>query len=139
MSEFSNTTPEQAAQFAKEGPEQAGEQETEQSPAVGSSTDNILARLFDGEAEGPSTGELKREYELPQWLALCLRGILRAAPGRGLPPIGDIALGGGLGLRKMQSAQSASEGENRDSQNMKTDSQEVRNGPEAETTVEINE
>lgn len=134
MSEFSNTTPEQAAQFAKEGPEQAGEQAAEQSPAVGSDTDSIMSRLFDGEAEGPSTGELKREYELPQWLALCLRGILRAAPGQGLPPVGDIALGGGLGLRKMQSAQSGGESRETDS-----DSVEDSAGPKTQTTVEVNE
>lgn len=64
-----------------------------------------IERLFDGNAQGPSVGELRGDYQLDHWMALVVRGVLRAAPGRGMPPIGDITLGGLLGVRKFQTAQ----------------------------------
>lgn len=64
-----------------------------------------LERLLDGNAEGPSVGELRGDYQLDHWMALVVRGVLRAAPGRGMPPIGDITLGGLLGVRKFQTGQ----------------------------------
>jgi len=88
--------PQQAARMAQNTGSQE-QQATAQSQQSGSS---ISDRLFDGSAAGPSKMELTGEYGLEEWSALVLRGVLRAAPGDGMPPIGDISLGGILGIKK---------------------------------------
>lgn len=60
-----------------------------------------LARLLDGSATGPSMGELKRDYELARSESLILRGVLRWAGADGMPPIGEISLGGILKAREI--------------------------------------
>lgn len=59
-----------------------------------------MGRLFDGNAQGPSTTELKADYGVPQWLAITLRGILRVATGEGVPPLFEITFGGAMGAYK---------------------------------------
>jgi hypothetical protein len=56
-----------------------------------------LDRLFDGSAPGPSVGELRADYSMPQWLAVMSRGIMRVATGDGVPPIAEIIIGGVMG------------------------------------------
>lgn len=56
-----------------------------------------LDRLFDGNAPGPSVGELRADYSMPQWLAVMSRGIMRVATGDGVPPIAEIVIGGVMG------------------------------------------
>jgi hypothetical protein len=60
-----------------------------------------LDRLFDGSAPGPQVGELKADYDMPQWLAVLSRGIMRVATGDGVPPIAEIVIGGVMGAMGM--------------------------------------
>lgn len=55
-------------------------------------------RLFDGDAPGPEVNELKADYDMPQWLAVLSRGIMRVATGGGVPPIAEILIGGIMGI-----------------------------------------
>ncbi len=57
-----------------------------------------MDRLFDGNAPGPSVGELKADYEMPQWMAVLSRGIMRVATGSGVPPIAEIVIGSIMGF-----------------------------------------
>lgn len=109
MTEFEDMDPEAAAQFAQS----AGEDVPGQGGMgqVADSGGSVLERLFDGSAEGPQVTELKHEYGLEQWSALVVRGVLRVAPGRGMPPIGDISLGGVMGVRKFQVEQQQESGD----------------------------
>lgn len=79
------------------GPDPLGDPE----PA-GSQATSPLERLFDGSAPGPSIGELRSDYEMPQWAAVIARGTMRTATGSGVPPIAEIAIGGIMGLLKAQ-------------------------------------
>lgn len=71
----------------------ASSEETTAAPTGGTPMD----RLFDGSAPGPAVGELKADYEMPQWLAVTSRGIMRVATGDGVPPIAEIVIGGAMG------------------------------------------
>jgi hypothetical protein len=66
----------------------------------GSGGDGPMRRLFDGDADGPSTGELEAEYGLERWQSVFGRGILRTATGTGVPPVAEILLGGIMGVAK---------------------------------------
>lgn len=66
-----------------------------------SSSPNLLARLLDGTATGPTINELRREYDLQRSESLILRGVLRWAGADGMPPIGEISLGGILKAREV--------------------------------------
>lgn len=57
-----------------------------------------MDRLFDGDAPGPQVGELKADYEMPQWMAVLSRGIMRVATGSGVPPIAEILIGMVMGV-----------------------------------------
>ena len=59
---------------------------------------NPVDRLFDGNAPGPTVDELQTTYPLEWHWATALRGVCRTATGDGVPPIAEIALGGGLGV-----------------------------------------
>ena len=54
---------------------------------------SIASRLFDGNARGPSVGELQADYDLGREVAVPLRGVMRIADGDGVPPIAEIILG----------------------------------------------
>jgi len=83
--------PEQAAQFAQDGP---SVDDSPDAPSGGfGGADGPLSRLFDGDAPGPSTGELSQQYELERGEAVVGRGILRVATGSGVPPVAEILLG----------------------------------------------
>lgn len=53
-----------------------------------------LARLFDGDADGPPVGQMERDYGLPKPLAVAGRGAVRVGTGSGVPPFAEIMLGG---------------------------------------------
>lgn len=55
-----------------------------------------IARLFDGSADGPAVDDVQRDYGIPREIAVIVRGTVRAATGDGIPPIAEIAIGGGL-------------------------------------------
>lgn len=82
--------PEQQQAEQPDSPFAAGDGMAEEQPPDSGSP---LDRLLDGNAMGPSIGELKADYDLPQHFALMGRGILRAAPGDGVPPIFDVFMG----------------------------------------------
>lgn len=74
---------------------EASSEETTAAPTGGGGSP--MDRLFDGSVPGPDVAELKRQYELPQWLAITSRGIMRVATGDGVPPVAEIVIGGALG------------------------------------------
>jgi hypothetical protein len=59
-------------------------------------TGGPLQRLFNGDAPGPSTGELEQEYGMSKHQAVAGRGVLRTATGSGVPPIFEILFGAGM-------------------------------------------
>lgn len=65
-------------------------------------SDSPLDRLFDGNAEGPSVQELQNDYNADWHWATALRGLCRAGTGSGIPPIVEIAIGGGAGIYQLQ-------------------------------------
>jgi len=85
--------PEQAAEYAQNGASaDTGDAPAEPSSGFGRA-DSPLSRLFDGNADGPTTGELQTEYSLDRAEAVTGRGILRVATGSGVPPVAEILLG----------------------------------------------
>lgn len=61
-----------------------------------------LDRLFDGDAHGPPVQEIESNYGIEGPWAIFLRGAVRTATGSGIPPIFELALGGGLGFVQLQ-------------------------------------
>jgi hypothetical protein len=70
---------------------------------------SVAGRLFDGNARGPSVGELQSDYNLNRELAVPLRGVMRIADGDGVPPIAEIVLGVILLILARQSGTDADE------------------------------
>jgi len=75
------------------GDETIGGEESLSDPSAGP-----VDRLFDGDAPGPEVNELKADYDMPQWLAVLSRGIMRVATGGGVPPIAEIIIGSVMGI-----------------------------------------
>lgn len=91
---MADMNPDDAAAFAQ------GDLDNEPATPDTDAGGSIVDRLFDGGARGPNTTELAQEYGFDEWSALVVRGVLRAAPGDGMPPVGDISIGGMLGAKK---------------------------------------
>jgi len=78
--------------------------DTTSSTSSGSPLSAFANGLLDAEADGPSIGELRGDYDLNRPGALTLRGVLRAAGAGGMPPLGEITLGGLLWGREKTSS-----------------------------------
>jgi len=65
-------------------------------------SDSPFDRLFDGNAEGPRVQELQNNYNADWHWATALRGLCRVGTGSGIPPIVEIAIGGGAGIYQLQ-------------------------------------
>lgn len=50
-------------------------------------------RLLDGQAPGPSIGELQREYSLSRPVAMIVRSVVRIGTGTGVPPLAEALIG----------------------------------------------
>lgn len=135
MTEFEDMNPEEAAQFAQD--DVADGSPDPQAPAV-EEPQGVLERLFDGSADGPGVRQLQADYQIEHWMALIVRGVLRAAPGTGMPPIGDISIGGLLGVRQWQVRQQAREAAREGSEAGQEEPDE-HPGPAQETSVTVNE
>ena len=64
-----------------------------------SGIDGVIDRAFDAQAPGPSVDEIQADYGLSREPSMMLRGFLRMLGG-GMPPIGDVGVGGVLWTAK---------------------------------------
>lgn len=121
-------SPEDAAAYARDETGGGGaEGPSGGNTGFGSSSTGPLDRLLDGDAQGPPTSELQRDYSVGNAPAIMLRGVLRTATGSGVPPIAEILMGGFLWLKQNQESAEPNEtaGE------IATNSDGVRTGPQS--------
>jgi len=74
----------------------------------GSPLRSFISGLLDADADGPSLSDLRSDYQLNRPGALMLRGVLRASGAGGMPPIGEISLGGILWGREQTTSSTTS-------------------------------
>ena len=89
---MSDELPDSPFEPVDSGEEMGGEED------LTGSAGSPIDRLFDGDAPGPQVGELKADYEMPQWMAVLSRGVMRVATGSGVPPIAEILIGTVMGF-----------------------------------------
>lgn len=90
---------------AEEGPSMPPE-------SGGSGGESIIDRLFDGNLSGPPLAEFKHDYGFTTPRALMLRGVARVAPGDGVPPIGEMLIGGFLEARQRATSAASEDNDN---------------------------
>jgi len=108
---MSEMDPQDAAAFATESEDGSGafgedlDETGGDEGGAGLGFDGPVGRLFDGDAPGPEVGQLRADYEMPQWMAVAARGVLRVATGSGVPPVFEILVGSVMGIMQAQDDQ----------------------------------